>query len=276
MALECLSVFSSFVFFIPSLAVILLLIIIRIAVSTDFYKKFFAKLESNFSQATKGIFAPLKQKIFVDLSNRLKELEGDVLEIGIGAGENFHLYPEGISLIAVDSNPHVEKLLTENLKKAGERVHLKKFVVASAEDMSCSSGKVGVEDNSIAAVVCTLVLCSLTDDQTTKTIREVKRVLVPGGRFYFLEHVAGKPWTLRYFTQHLLTRLLIFPTFLNGCRCNKETLTRIREAGFKTVQAEKQWVKGPSEAFLGSWDTVLLARSLLALINPVIAGFAEK
>ena len=86
----------------------------------------------------------------------------------------------------------------------------------------------------------------------------------------------GKPWTLRYFTQHLLTRLLIFPTFLNGCRCNKETLTRIREAGFKTVQAEKQWVKGSSEAFLGSWDTVLLARSLLALINPVIAGFAEK
>ena len=53
--------------------------------STDFYKKFFAKLESNFSQATKGIFAPLKHKIFVDLSNRLKELEGDVLEIGIGA-----------------------------------------------------------------------------------------------------------------------------------------------------------------------------------------------
>ena len=86
----------------------------------------------------------------------------------------------------------------------------------------------------------------------------------------------GEPWTLRYFIQHLLTRLLIFPTFLNGCRCNKETLTRIREAGFKTVQAEKQLVKGSSEAFLGSWDTVLLARSLLALINPVIAGFAEK
>ena len=86
----------------------------------------------------------------------------------------------------------------------------------------------------------------------------------------------GKPWTLHYFAQHLLTRLLIFPTFLNGCHCNKETLTRIREAGFKTVQAEKQWVEGSSEAFLGSWDTVLLARSLLALINPVIAGFAEK
>ena len=106
-------------------------------------------------------------------------MEGDVLEIGIGAGENFDLYPEGTSLIAVDSNPHVEELLMENLKKAGERVHLKKFVVASAEDMSCSLGKPGVEDNSVAAVVCTMVLCSLTDEQTMKTLAEVKRVLMP-------------------------------------------------------------------------------------------------
>ena len=106
-------------------------------------------------------------------------MEGDVLEIGIGAGENFHLYPEGTSLIAVDSNPRFEELLTENLKKAGERVHLKKFMLASAEDMSCSLGKPGVEDNSVAAVVCTMVLCSLTDDQTTKTLAEVKRVLMP-------------------------------------------------------------------------------------------------
>ena len=70
-------------------------------------------------------------------------------------------------------------MYAENLKKAGERVHLKKFVVASAEAMSCSSGKPGVEDNSVAAVVCTMVLCSLTDDQTTKTLAEVKRVLMP-------------------------------------------------------------------------------------------------
>ena len=73
----------------------------------------------------------------------------------------------------------LQRMYAENLKKAGERVHLKKFVVASAEDMSCSSGKPGVEDNSVAAVVCTMVLCSLTDDQTTKTLAEVKRVLIP-------------------------------------------------------------------------------------------------
>ena len=105
-------------------------------------------------------------------------MNGDVLEIGIGAGANFDYYPQGTSLVAVDCNPHMEELLKENLKKVDDRVHLKKFVAASAEDMSCR-GKVGVEDNSVAAVVCTNLLCSLTDGQTRKTIQEVKRTLKP-------------------------------------------------------------------------------------------------
>ncbi|CAH3192410.1 unnamed protein product [Porites evermanni] len=278
MVSEYLSAFLSTVFSIPSLVIIFLVIVIRIAVSTDWYKKFFAKMESNSAQLLKGIMAPLKQKIFVELGQHLKEVEGDVLEIGIGAGENFDLYPEGTSLIAVDSNPHVEELLTENLKKAGERVHLKKFVLASAEDMSCSLGKPGVEDNSVAAVVCTMVLCSLTDDQTTKTLAEVKRVLMPGGRFFFLEHVAGKPWTLQYFVQHLLTKLLIYPTLFNGCRCNKETLASIKQADFKTVQAEKGWLQWSSEAISTPLNpfTFLLVRSAFAIVNSGIAGFAEK
>ena len=44
--------------------------------------------------------------------------------------------------------------------------------------MSCT-GQVGVEDNSVAAVVCTKLLCCLTEDRMKKTIQEVKRVLMP-------------------------------------------------------------------------------------------------
>ena len=96
-----------------------------------------------------------------------------------GAGQNFDDYPQGMSLIAVDYNPHVEKLLKENLAKAGGRVQMKTFIVASSEDMSGAEGKVGVEDNSVAAVVCTKLLCSLTEEQIVKTVQEVKRVLMP-------------------------------------------------------------------------------------------------
>ena len=167
------------VFLTPLIVIIVAVIALKAAVSSDWYKKFFAENETKFAECTKQIFAPLKRKIFGDLGERLKEVRGDVLEIGIGAGENFPYYPQGTSIIAVDPNPFVEKLLRENLEKIGDRVHLKKFVVASAEDMSCRSGKLGVEDNSVAAVACTLVLCSLTDDQIAKILHEVKRVLKP-------------------------------------------------------------------------------------------------
>ena len=161
-----------------AVVIVILAKAIRITVSSAWYKKRFAQKQNRWAELTGPVFAPVKRKLFVDLDEHLKRLKGDVLEIGIGSGQNFLNYPQGTSLIAVDANPHVEKRLKENLAKAGDRILLKKFVVASAEDMSCR-GKVGVEDNSVAAVVCTKLLCSLTDEQTRKTVQEVKRVLMP-------------------------------------------------------------------------------------------------
>lgn len=152
---------------------------IKIAISSSWYKKCFAESQYEWVNLTGRIFDPLKRKLFADLEQHLNTtLKGDVLEIGIGSGSNFEYYPQGTSLIAVDPNRHVNELLKGNLEKAGRRIRLKKFVAASAEDMSCR-GQVGVEDNAVAAVVCTKLLCSLSDSQTRKTIQEVKRVLMP-------------------------------------------------------------------------------------------------
>ena len=150
----------------------------KILISSNWYRRWFAKRQRFLAKLSKGLFDPFKPKLFLDLQEHLKTLNGDVMEVGIGSGENFDHYPDGTTLIAVDSNPHVEKFLRANVEKVGNRIHLKKFVAASAEDMSCN-GKVGVEDNSVAAVVCTKLLCSLTEDQLKKTIQEVKRVLMP-------------------------------------------------------------------------------------------------
>ena len=96
--------------------------------------------------------------------------------------------------------------------------------------------------------------------------------------YLFSFFLTGKPWTFQYLLQHLLTKSLVFPTFLNGCCCNKETLSRITEVGFKTVNAEKQWLDWNPETFSGFKDTfaVLGARMTLPIVNSVIAGFAEK
>lgn len=164
---------------IAAVVAILVKIIVKMAMSSAWYKKSFAERQNQWSKTGGLFFAPLKQKLFSDLDEHLKQLKGDVLEIGIGAGQNFDDYPQGMSLIAVDYNPHVEKLLKENLAKAGGRVQMKTFIVASSEDMGGAEGKVGVEDNSVAAVVCTKLLCSLTEEQIVKTVQEVKRVLMP-------------------------------------------------------------------------------------------------
>lgn len=166
-----------FTVFIAMLIVVIIAVILekvrRAVMSSDSYKRSFAKSEDQFVETVREVFDPLKEKIFADLNEHLKTVKGDVLEIGIGSGENFDYYPLGTSLVAVDSNPHVEDLLKARLEKAADRIHLKKFVVASAEHLD-------VDDNSVAAVVCTLVLCSIADDQIArKTLQEVNRVLMP-------------------------------------------------------------------------------------------------
>lgn len=263
---------------IAAVVAILAKIIVKMAMSSAWYKKSFAERQNQWSKTGGLFFAPLKQKLFSDLDEHLKQLKGDVLEIGIGAGQNFDDYPQGMSLIAVDYNPHVEKLLKENLAKAGGRVQMKTFIVASSEDMSGAEGKVGVEDNSVAAVVCTKLLCSLSEEQIVKTVQEVKRVLMPGGRFFFMEHVLGKPWSLRYILQQLVSKSHLWPTLFNGCRCDHETLPFIQKGGFKLVQAEKRYLKVTPELHVGSkkisvdWSSRLLAY----LVHSVLLGFAEK
>ena len=153
---------------------------IKTTMSSSWYKKSFAQSQRIWIDLTKRVFDPVKRELFDDLDKHLRNiLNSDVVEIGIGPGANFDYYPQGTSLIAVDPNPHMEELLKANLEKAGDRVHFKKFVAASAEDMGCAVGQIGVEDNSVAAVVCTKLLCSLTENQIRRTLQEVKRVLIP-------------------------------------------------------------------------------------------------
>lgn len=93
-----------------------------------------------------------------------------LLELGCGTGANFEFYPPGCKVICTDPNPHFRKYLQKGMA-GNEHLTFESFVVASGEDMG------SVADESVDAVVCTLVLCSVND--IPQTLREAHRILRP-------------------------------------------------------------------------------------------------
>jgi len=89
------------------------------------------------------------------------------------------------------------------------------------------------EDHSFDTVVSTLVLCSV-DDQP-RALRELRRVLRPGGELLLLEHVlSSKPNIVRW-----QNRLNGFNQFvLQGCNLNRPTLDQALQAGFRRGEVE--------------------------------------
>lgn len=117
-----------------------------------------------------------------------------ILEIGCGTGANFRYYPPGAKVICTDPNPHFHNYLTENMKKS-EHLKYERFVVAAGEDMS------SVGDESVDVVVCTLVLCSVTD--VPQTLREAHRILRP---------VSGHSLSTELHAQNIYPHKIIFCT----------------------------------------------------------------
>lgn len=148
-----------------------------------------------------------------------------LLEIGCGTGTNFEFYPRGCKVICTDPNPHFKNYLKETMGK-NDHLTYEKFVVSSGEDMGL------VEAESVDVVVCTLVLCSVNN--VVQTLREVHRILRPGGALFFMEHVVADPSTWAYFIQHVMQPFWYYSG--DGCRLTQETWKYLESAGFSELK----------------------------------------
>jgi ubiquinone/menaquinone biosynthesis C-methylase UbiE len=154
----------------------------------------------------------------------LAAADGNVLEIGGGTGANLGHYNGKIeSLVVTEPEPAMLRRLQ---KKARAQAPLAKILRAPAEDLP-------FEDDSFDTVVSTLVLCGV-DDQS-RSLRELRRVLRPGGQLLFLEHVRSDDPALARFQDRMnwLNRLVV------QCDCNRPTLAGIRAAGFAISRLEE-------------------------------------
>lgn len=170
-------------------------------------------------------FVPHYNRMAGEVKSRLLEgVEGEVLEIGAGTGANFPYLPAGIRWTGCDPNPDGRRYCERAAAAAGINV---KWRTAPAEQLPFDAGRFDV-------VVSTLTLCSVRSPETA--LREILRVLKPGGTFVFLEHVAADPESPLHRRQRRWA-----PVFgvLAGCRPHQDTAHLIEKAGFSSVDIER-------------------------------------
>ena len=201
--------------------------------------------------ATVGrLFAGVYDRLMADteeagLSDRrhtiLAEASGRTVELGAGTGLNLAHYPDGVELILTEPFPPMAKQLRE---RAGD----------AATVIETPADALPIPDASIDTAVATLVLCTV--DDVPATLAEVSRVLKPGGRLLFVEHVrSSDPGTARW-----QDRLRAPWQFVgHGCRCNRDTLAAIEAAGLTVDDLERgRFPKAPP------------------LVRPLISGRATR
>jgi SAM-dependent methyltransferase len=179
--------------------------------------RFFAlTYDRQIAKAERAGLRALRERLLADAS-------GDVLEVGGGTGANLLCYGPAVrSLTITEPQPPMLRRLERNVRTRHPDARVLR---APAEDLP-------FDDNSFDTAVSTLVLCGV-DDQP-RALRELRRVLRPGGRLLFIEHVrSDDPGTARLQDRmNWLNRLVVC------CDCNRPTLDSILAAGFTVAEVE--------------------------------------
>jgi ubiquinone/menaquinone biosynthesis C-methylase UbiE len=148
---------------------------------------------------------------------------GSVLEVGGGTGLNLPWYSRAVESLTI-TEPEIP-MLHRLERKVREQAPAAKVLRAPAEDLPFN-------DATFDVAVSTLVLCAVSDQP--RALRELRRVLRPGGRLVFLEHVrSDDPRRARLQNRmNWLNRLMVC------CDCNRPTLASIQQAGFTVTTIE--------------------------------------
>ncbi|CAG7904179.1 unnamed protein product [Brassica rapa] len=187
----------------------------------DWYFELYGYFRSAGMERYEKEIAVYKRKLFANLVGKAET----VLEIGIGAGPNIKYYNNipNVSVLGVDPNPKMESHARKSAIEAGVKSENFKFIHAVAESMP-------LEDASVDAVVGSLVMCSVSD--IPQTLKEIKRILKPGGLYLFVEHVAAEvDGTFLRMVQNVLDPLQ--QVVADGCHLTRSTEDYLLEAGFK-------------------------------------------
>jgi protein-L-isoaspartate O-methyltransferase len=169
-------------------------------------------------------------------SENLAGLRGRVLEVGAGTGTNFEFYPQTVDeVVAIEP----ERRLAEVARQAAATASVKVSVTGdSIENFT------GVQP--FDAVVCSLVLCSVTHPE--QVVNQLFSLLRPGGELRFLEHVATTGYQARL---QRLADATLWPRLFGNCHTHRHTEQIIAAGGFSVHRTRRDrvapsWVPVPT------------------------------
>lgn len=155
-------------------------------------------------------------------------LNGKILELGIGSGANLKLYKKEMDITGIDFSRGMLNLAEEKVKKLN--LHNVKLIEMDIENMN-------FKDNSFDSIISTCVFCTVPNPE--KGLAEVYRVLKPGGKVVFLEHMKSENFIICLMLRIL--NVLIYPIL--GTSLLRETEKNIRKVGFLKISSKNLMMK---------------------------------
>jgi ubiquinone/menaquinone biosynthesis C-methylase UbiE len=168
--------------------------------------------------------------------------EGKVLEIGIGSGLNIPYYEPGrvSHLWGVDPSREMWGLAKKNAKDH----HI------DAEFLESGAESIPLDNNSADTVVMTYTLCTIPE--THSALREVRRVLKPGGKLLFCEHGEAPDEHIRRWQQRMNP---VWKLLGGGCNLDRPIPRLLKESGFASTDMQTMYIPGWKPACFNYWGS---------------------
>jgi len=170
--------------------------------------------------------------------------QGRVLEIGIGSGLNLPYYDSTkVSKVwGLDPSPE----MTQMARRAAASLPFE------VEFIGLPSDEIPLEDRSIDTVVVTYTLCTIPD--TAAALRQISRVLRPGGELIFCEHGAAPDANVRRWQDRLNP---VWKRLGGGCNLNRPIPALIEAGGFRIKNLDTLYLPGWRPASFNYWGAAV-------------------